>query len=160
MAQETMVRGTTFTEPNDREIVATRWFDAPRQLVWDVHTMCEHLPNWQTGPEGGGMPTCEMDLRPGGKWRNVYTSPGTPPFEMSGEYREIVEPQRLVNTEIFEGSEALDTLTLTEEGGRTKLMVSVVYASNEEREAAKATGMEDGWAESYERLDRYLRTLV
>jgi uncharacterized protein YndB with AHSA1/START domain len=159
MAQETMVRGTTFTEPSDTEIVATRTFDGPRQLVWDAHTKCEHLQNWQTGPEGGTMPTCEMDLRPGGKWRNVYGDGAGGTFEMGGVYREIVPLERIVNTEVFEGNEAIDTMTLTEENGKTKLTVSVKYPSHEALEGAKSTGMEDGWAQGYDRLEEYLKTL-
>lgn len=159
MVQETIIQGTTFTEPNDREIVATRWFSAPRGVVWDAYTRCEHVRQWQVGPEGWSMPTCEIDLREGGAYRYGWEGPEEP-FEISGEFREIVPPERLVNTEVFEGHEALDTLTLVEENGRTKITVSVVYQSNEAREAAKATGMEDGWAESYERLEEYLRGMT
>lgn len=159
MPEQTMIRGTTFTEPSATEIVATHVFDAPRQLVWDAHTKCEHLAKWQTGPEGGSMPVCEMDLRPGGKWRNVFEAPGAPRFEMTGEYREIVPPERMVNTEVYEGNEALDEMTLEDEGGKTKLTVHVQYPSAEALQGAKSTGMEDGWADSYVRLEEYLKTL-
>jgi uncharacterized protein YndB with AHSA1/START domain len=129
MAQQTTVRNTTFTEPNDTTIVATRMFDAPRQLVWDASTKCEHLQNWQTGPDGGTMPTCEMDVRPGGKWRNVYGDGRGGTFEMHGEYREVVPPERLVNTETYEDSTAIDTMTLNEVNGKTMLTVSVLLES-------------------------------
>ena len=159
MAQETLVRGTTFSEPDNRTIVATGWFDAPRQLVWDAHTTCEHLPKWQGGYEGWTMPVCEMDFRPGGKYRYGYEGPGEP-FEFTGEYREITPPERIVQTQVFQGAEEIDTLKLTDENGGTKLTLTAVYPSSEAREGAKATGMEDGWAWTYERLDEHLRTMM
>jgi uncharacterized protein YndB with AHSA1/START domain len=153
---------TTFTTPSDREIVATRVFDAPRRLVWDAFTKPEHVSQWMLGPEGWTMPVCEIDLRPGGKWRWVWRMTDGTEMEMTGVYREVAPPERLVNTENWGGEwpETVNTIVFTEEGGRTRTVATVVYPSKEARDAAMKTGMEDGWGQSHERLDAYLPTVA
>jgi len=74
MAAQARVGETTYTTPSDRELVTTRAFDAPRDLVWEAWTSPEHLPNWLLGPEGWTMPVCESDLRVGGAWHFVWQS--------------------------------------------------------------------------------------
>lgn len=83
-------------------------------------------------------------------------------MEMHGEYREIAAPERLVSTESWGGDwpETVNTLVLTEAHGGTTMTVTVRYPSREARNRAIATGMKDGWAVSYDRLDAYLRTLT
>ena len=150
---------TEFTTPSDREVVARRTFDAPRQLVWDAHTRPEHVRRWLLGPDGWSMPVCEIDLRPGGAWRYVWRSDADgSEFFMHGTYREIVPTERIVHTEFFGAmpEPAVLTSTFEEVGGRTLLTVTVVYPSKEVRDAALATGMTRGWGRSYERLDGYL----
>jgi uncharacterized protein YndB with AHSA1/START domain len=149
---------TTFTTPSDREVVATRVVDAPRQLVWECWTSPKHLPHWLLGPEGWTMPICEIDLRVGGAWHYGWRGPNGQEMEMHGVYREIVPPERLVHTERWGGDwpEAINTLVLTEEDGRTLMTATVLYPSKEARDAAIGTGMEGGWARSYELLDEYL----
>ena len=145
--------GTTiFTTPSDLEIVATRVVDAPRTLVWDIWTKPEHLPHWMIGPDGWTMPVCEIDLRPGGAWRFVWRRADGTEIGMRGVYREIVPPERLVHTEEWGGEwpEALNTLVLTEAGGKTTMTATVLYPSKEARDKATATGMKDGWSRSYE----------
>ena len=104
------------------------------------------------------MPVCEIDLRPGGSWHWVWRSSDGAEMEMRGVYREVVAPERLVNTESWGGQwpETLNTTLFTEEKGRTTLVSTVRYPSKEARDAAMKTGMEDGWAASYDRLDAYL----
>ena len=155
-------RFTTFTTPSDREVVATRVVDAPREVVWAMHTRPEHVSRWLLGPDGWTMPVCEIDLRPGGAWRWVWRKgEGGAEMEMRGEYREVAPNERLVNTEAWGGdwAETTNTLVLTEREGRTTLTTTVLYPSREERDRALATGMTEGWARSYDRLDAYLRTL-
>jgi uncharacterized protein YndB with AHSA1/START domain len=136
--------------------------DAPRRLVWEVWTSPEHLPHWMLGPDGWTMPVCEIDLRPGGAWRYVWRKADGTEMEMHGEFREIVPPERLVHTEAWGGDwpETLNTLVLTEENGRTTMTCTVLYPSKEARDAALGTGMKDGWSQSCDRLDDYLRTMV
>ncbi|MDQ3871050.1 MAG: SRPBCC family protein [Chloroflexota bacterium] len=153
---------TTFTTPSDREIVMTRVVDAPRELVFEVHTNPEHMPHWMLGPEGWTMPVCEIDLRPGGAWHFVWRHSDGREMEMRGVYQEITPPERLVNTESWGGDwpETLNTLVLTEEDGKTTITSTMLYPSKEARDAALQTGMADGASETYHRLDEYLRTLA
>jgi uncharacterized protein YndB with AHSA1/START domain len=159
MVSPIQVGSMTFTKPNDTQLTATRELDAPRELVWAAHTQCEHVRKWLLGPEGWTMPVCEIDLRPGGKWRYVYKGPDGAGFQMSGEYRDVKSPERVVNTEKMDDypTETLNTLTLSEENGRTIVHTVVEYPSKEIREEIIATGMLGGWAESYDRLQEYLR---
>lgn len=151
---------TEFTTPSDREVVATRRFDAPRQLVWDCFTKPEHIQKWLLGPDGWTMPVCEVDLRKGGKWHWVWqTSANGEMMEMHGVYLEVTPPERLVNTENWgePWPESTQTQVFTEEGGTTLTVATVLYPSKEARDKAIETGMEDGWGRSYERLDEYLQ---
>jgi len=149
---------TTFTTPSDVEIAMTRVFDAPRRLVWDAWTNPEHLPRWMLGPEGWTMPVCEIDLRPGGTWHFVWRRADGTEMSMAGTYVEVVPPERLVSTESWGGDwpETINTLTLTEEDGRTTVTQTVRYPSVAARDAATATGMKEGVSVSFDRLADYL----
>ena len=145
------------TTPSDREIAMTRVFDAPRKLVFDAHTKPDLVRQWLLGPPGWSMPVCEMDVRVGGKYRWVWRHDrdGTT-MGMGGVYREIVKPERLVVTERFDEAwypgEALNTLVLVEQGGRTTLTQTMRYESREARDAVLKSGMESGVKASYDRL--------
>jgi len=145
------------TTPSDREIVMTRSFDAPRSLVFDAYTKPELVKRWLLGPPGWTMPVCEIDLTIGGKYRYVWRndSDGTE-FGMGGVYREIVRPTRIVHTEVFNDSEALVTEVFGEQRGKTMLTTTMLLPSREARDAVIATGMADGVAQSYDRLDEVL----
>ena len=152
---------TAYSTPSDREIAATRTFDAPRKLVWQAHTDPRHIPHWMTGLEGYTMPVCEIDLRPGGSWHFVWRNPDATTMEMHDVYKEVTPVERLVNTESWGGEwpETINTLVLTEKGGKTTLVSTVRYPSKEAREVALKTGMKEGWAGAYDNLDEYLRTM-
>ena len=158
MATSTRYRGTMFTTPSDRELVATHVVKAPRSLVFDAHTKPEHISQWMLGPEGWTMPVCEVDLRPGGEWHYVWRHASGSEMEMRGEFREITPPARLVHIESWGGDweDTVNTLILTEDGDRTTLTTRVLYPSRKARDAARETGMEEGWARSYELLDERL----
>ena len=83
-------------------------------------------------------------------------------FELGGEFREIVPPERLVHTEAWGGdfAEALDTLVLTEKDGRTTITTTILFPDKEARDRAMGTGMTEGWAQSYDKLDEVLPTLM
>jgi uncharacterized protein YndB with AHSA1/START domain len=151
----------TFTTPTDREIVITREFDAPRRLVWKAWTTPEHVRRWLLGPEGWTMPLCEMDLRPGGKWLFGWRHADGNEMQMTGTYQEVAPPERLVSTDCWGGDwpETLNTLVLTEEGGRTTATQTIRYPSKEARDAALGTGMKEGMAAGFRRLDEHLRTM-
>ncbi len=151
---------TTFTTPTDRELVITRVVDAPRRLVFAAHTDPEHLPRWMLGPDGWTMPLCEIDLRPGGAWRFGWQRADGTRMELTGTYREVAPPGRLVHTEAWGGDwpETLNTIAFTELDGRTTITCTVLYPDRKSRDAALATGMEDGIALSYDRLAAHLRS--
>jgi uncharacterized protein YndB with AHSA1/START domain len=150
------------TTPTDREIVLTRIFNAPRRLVWDAMAKPELLKRWLFGPPGWEMTTCEDDLRPGGKFTWAWRGPEGAAMQMSGVYREVVPPERMVRTESFEfgcapqAGEQLAQLVLTEQGGTTLLTLTMLYPSKEARDGAIASGMERGISAGYDRLDEIL----
>jgi uncharacterized protein YndB with AHSA1/START domain len=152
------------TTPSDREIVLTRAFDAPRDLVFEAWTNPEHVRQWW-GPRSSTMVLCEAEVRPGGSWRYVSTAEDGAEVPFAGVYREITPPERLVYTEMYDvepfnsGDPAVNTVTFTEEGGRTLVTVTTVYPTKEVRDFVLGTGMEVGAAESYDRLAERLATL-
>jgi len=148
----------TATTPTDREIAVTRVFEAPRQLVFKTWTSREDLPHWMLGPPGWTMPVCEIDFRPGGAWRLVWRQSDGTEMEMRGAYREIVAPERIVSSERWGGNwaETVNTVTLSEEHGKTTMTLTILYPSKEARDAALQTGMTKGMALSFDRLEKYL----
>lgn len=150
------------TTPTDVEVVLTRVFDAPRHLVWEAFTSPRHVSAWMLGPEGWTMPVCEMDVRPGGAWHFVWRKADGVEMDMRGSYREVTPPERLVHTERWgpEWPETINTLTLVEHSGRTTIKQAVLYPSKEARDAALKTGMKEGAAQSYDRLEAVLKRLA
>ena len=153
---------TTYTTPSDREVVITRVVSAPRRIVFEAFTDTRHVPNWLIGPEGWTMPVCEIDLRPGGRWRYVYRKGDGSEMTMQGSYREVVPPERVVSTESWgpEWPETVNTMVLTETEGLTTITITVRYPSKEARDAALKTGMKEGMDQGFARLDALLETLV
>ncbi len=150
------------TTRGDREIVMTRVFNAPRHLVFAAFTRPELVRQWLLGPEGWSMPVCEIDLRVGGEYRYVWRHVNGNEMGMGGVYREIVPPERIVSTEKFDEAwypgEAVGTITLTEEGGKTTLTQTILYDSSEAREAVLKSPMEQGVAAGYDRLQALLES--
>jgi uncharacterized protein YndB with AHSA1/START domain len=152
----------TVTLPTDTEILITREFDAPRHLVYRAWTTPELVKRWWSGQRGEVI-SAEIDLRVGGKWRWVMVAHGGFEVAFHGLYREIVPDERIVTTEVFEGmpeGEALNTLTFTEEDGRTTLTLLVEHSSREHRDAHVSSGMEAGMQESMDALERVAASLA
>lgn len=145
------------TNPRDAELVITRTFTAPRQLIWDCHTKPDLVRRWLLGPDGWIMPVCEIDLRVGGAYRYEWRNANGREMGMGGTYREIGAPQRLVNTELFDedwtGGEVLTTLELLQDGPKTLLTNTGIYSSQAALEAALKTGMTTGIDAGYARID-------
>jgi uncharacterized protein YndB with AHSA1/START domain len=144
------------TLPADDQLVITREFDAPKDLVYKAYTTPDLVRRWWSG-ERGEMTTCDIDLRVGGQWRYVMIAGGDFEVGFHGEYREIVPNERLVMTEVYEGmpdAEALETITFTEEDGRTTLTMLIQHRNQEERDAHLNSGMEEGMQESMDRLEQ------
>lgn len=146
------------TLPSDREILITRVFNAPRRLVFDAHTKPELLRRWMSGPDGWSWVVCEVDLRIGGAYRWVWRGPGGIEMGIHGIHTEIVAPERLAITQVFDmgrpGDEAIGTLVLIEENGRTTLKNTTRYPSKDARDGALKSGMADGMEAGYARLDQ------
>jgi uncharacterized protein YndB with AHSA1/START domain len=151
----------TVTLPTDEQILITREFDAPKDLVYKAYTTPELVRRWWHA-ERGEVTTCEIDLRVGGKWRYVMVADGGLEVGFHGEYREIAPNEKLVSTEVYEGMPqgdepeqgTLNTVTFTEADGRTTLTILVDAPSKEIRDAIIASGMEDGLQDALDLLEQ------
>lgn len=151
------------TTPSDREIVLTRSFNAPRKLVWEAVTKPEHVRRWY-GCSAFTVTTCEIDLRVGGSYRYTMRTPEGVDHTMTGVYREIVAPERIVHTERYETTgftspDAMVTMTLSEQGDRTRLQTVVLHPSKESRDGHLNSGMESGARVTFNRLAALLETI-
>jgi uncharacterized protein YndB with AHSA1/START domain len=158
----TASRKATLTLPTDEQILITREFNAPRNLVWKAWTTPELVRRWWHANRGE-VTICEIDLRVGGKWRFVSVTPDGYEVAFRGEYREVVPHERLVSTEIFEGfpdAEAVDTLTLTEANGITTATLLVQHSSKEHRDGLIESGMEAGLQDALDLLEQVAISLV
>jgi len=157
-----MNKATLIAEPGSHEIIMTRVFNAPRELVFKVMTDPKHIPQWW-GPRIYTTIVDKMDVKPGGVWRYIQKSKDGNEFAFHGVYHSILAPERIVDTFEFEGMPGhvlMETMTLEDEaGGKTKVTVSSVFQSVMDRDGMLQSGMADGSNESYDRLDEILATL-
>jgi uncharacterized protein YndB with AHSA1/START domain len=148
------------TTPSDREVAMIRIFDAPRDLVFKAWTQPDLLKRWLYGPEEWPLAVCKIDLRVGGTLRFEWGPHEGKYMGMSGVYREIVSPDRLLFTEVWDdnwtGGETLVTITFGERAGKTTMTQTVQYSSREARDAALKTGMTRGAAQAFDRLAEIL----
>lgn len=150
----------------ERELVLTRRFDAPKDLVFRALTEPHLVKRWLLGPEEGWvLAVCEIDLRVDGAYRYVWRhAERGEEMGMGGRYLEIERPDRLKHTEQFDmawypGS-AVVTTRLTETGGVTQFEATITYDSAEARDIVAASPMQDGAGASYDRMDGVLAELV
>ena len=157
------------TLPTETQILITREFDAPKHLVYRAVTEPELIKQWWSG-QRGNVTSAEVDLREGGTWR--YVMMANEGFEVAfhGTFREIVPEVRTVSTEVFEGvpqiglpgsdeEGTLNTMTLEEIDGRTRLTVLVECHTPEVRDAIIESGMEVGMQEAYDKLEQVAQSL-
>jgi uncharacterized protein YndB with AHSA1/START domain len=144
----------------ERAIRITRSFNAPHAMVFDAMTRSEMMMNWFHGAAGWTLVVCEIDLRVGGSYRWVWRNTDGQEMGMGGVYKEIVRPKRLVTSEKFDQAwypgEAVGTMVLTEEFGRTLMTLTVEYESPTARVGVLAAELGDGMEVGYQRLDRFL----
>ncbi len=144
------------TLPTDEQILITREFDAPRHLVYRAWTTPELVKRWWSGGHGE-VTIAEIDLRVGGIWRWVMIANEGFEVGFHGEYREIVPDERIVSTEVYEGmpeGEALNTITFSEDDGRTSMSILVQHSCKEHRDAHINSGMESGMQKSMDLLEQ------
>jgi len=146
------------TTAGEHEIHAERWFDAPRERVWQAFTDPELIPQWW-GLRSTTTIVDELELRPGGKWRFVQRSDDGSETGFRGEYREIRGPESLTWTFEWEGMPghiSTETVTFTEQDGGTLVSTASVFDNREDRDGMVESGMEDGMRETYDRLAELL----
>ena len=161
MATASSTATTKVTLPSDREILITREFDGPRDLVFKAMTDPDLIPRWW-GPRGYTTTVDKMDVRPGGSWRYVVREPDGRESAFRGEYREIVAPERVVQTfewEPMAGHISVDTATFTEHDGRTLVTTRSLFSSKEDRDGMVQSGMEKGLRETHDRFSELLVAL-
>jgi len=145
----------------DRELVITRLFDAPHEMVFDAFTKPPLLKKWLLGPPGWTMPTCTVDLKVGGIYRYVWRNDEGEELGVQGTFKEIIRSVKLVHTEKFDEAwypgESVLTTTLSNKSGKTLLTGTIVYESKEARDMVVASGMEEGVGLSYDNLEEILR---
>ncbi|MEH1803616.1 MAG: SRPBCC domain-containing protein [Nostoc sp.] len=151
---------------SEREIVITRIFNAPRELVFQVWTDPKHVAQWW-GPKGFTTRVTELDLRPGGKWRYVMIGPDGTEYPVKGVFREIVPLERIVTSDEFdEGFEKIVnadlprgivmTAIFEDLAGKTKLTLQIMHESVEDRFKHEQMGVIAGWNSSFDCLDEFL----
>ncbi len=148
-----------FTLPSDTEVLITRKFDAPADLLFDAWTTPALVMRWWAGTRGV-VTSAQIDLRVGGAWRWVMTANGGFEVVFSGEYLEIDRPHRIVRTEVFEmvpDVESLSITTFEEISGVTTVAILGRYPNKEHRDAALASGMEGGLQTSLDELEDLIR---
>lgn len=140
-----------------REVTLTRVFDAPRELVFRMWTEPRHMAQWW-GPHHFTNPVCEIDARPGGKIRIDMRAPDGTVYPMTGTFREVKPPERLVFVAVAEDQdgnahlELLTTVTFEDEGGKTRLTVEASAVGFTPAAPQMLAGMDAGWSQSLERL--------
>jgi uncharacterized protein YndB with AHSA1/START domain len=152
---------TVIAEPGQHDIVVTRSFDAPRDVVFRAMTDAEHLARWW-GLKENETVIDHADLRRGGSWRFVERAPDGQEYAFHGVVHDVVAPERFVQTFEFEGMPGhvcLETTTLEERGGRTLYTSSTVFQSVEDRDGMVESGMEYGLKQSMDALDELLATM-
>jgi uncharacterized protein YndB with AHSA1/START domain len=158
MAATTTTGTAKVTLPADDQILITREFNAPKHLVYKAYTTPELVERWYGGDQGGKV-HAEIDLRVGGRWRYFMVGDG---WEVGfhGVYRELVEPEKIVYTEVYEGipdgeeQAAVVTVTFSESDGRTAVTIHILHATPEGRDAHINSGMEPGMQASLDHLER------
>jgi uncharacterized protein YndB with AHSA1/START domain len=157
----TSSRTATVTLPTDEQILITREFDAPRELVFRAWTTPELVERWWHANRGE-VTLVEIDLRVGGRWRYVMVADGGMEVGFHGVYREVVPNERIVSTEVYEGvpdgvseeeATTLNTATFAEAAGRTTVTLLVQAPSRATRDAIVESGMEDGLQDALDLLE-------
>ena len=151
-------------EPGKQELVVTREFDAPRELVFKACTDPALVSQWW-GPRYLTTEVDKMDVRPGGQWRFINRDAEGNTYAFHGVYHEILAPERVIQTFEFEGLPetghvTLETMKLEAlPGGRTQMSIQSVFQSVADRDSVLQTGMEGGANDTYDRLEELIKKM-
>lgn len=144
---------------NDREIVLSRTFDAPRELVFEAWTSVEHLSHW-FGPDGYKTTTYNLDFHPGGTWKYMMHGPDGTDYPNLITYTEIVPPERIAfDHGDFDSVHFQVTVTFEEKEGKTALTSRMLFPTKEAREAVVSFGAIELGYQGFDHLEKYLETL-
>jgi uncharacterized protein YndB with AHSA1/START domain len=154
-----MTKSNLIVEPGKHEIIMSRVFNAPRELVFTTMTDPALIPQWW-GPKYLTTVVDQMEVKAGGLWRYVQRDPQGNEFAFHGVYHSVTAPERVIDTFEFEGMPGhviLETMTLeAQTDGTTKVTVSSVFQSVADRDGMLSSGMQEGSDESYDRLEELL----
>jgi uncharacterized protein YndB with AHSA1/START domain len=145
------------TAPARFEVVSTRVFAAPRELVFEAFSNPAHLVHWW-GPKGFTNRFSEFDLRPGGPWRFVMHGPDGVEYQMAKDFVEVVKPERIVFQHLGHMHRFRMTMTFTELSGKTELTWSMRFESAAEATEARSFIIEAN-EQNFDRLQAYLATM-
>lgn len=147
-------------DPENREIIITRTFDAPAALVFRMWTEAEQVARWWA-PAGCTTTVRQMDVRPGGTFRLVMHGPDGADYPVKGVYKEVSPPRRLVYTDDWDDDSkpsmpSLVTVTFDERDGKTALTLHILCATPEDRAAMIDMGVVTGWNSCFDKLAKEL----
>lgn len=164
-----MAQSDQKVETTERELVLTRTFQAPREMVFLAYSSCERLDNWW-GPRAWPMEECTMDFRVGGVWHYCLRGPNEGDASWGrAVFEEIVEPERIVYTDAFsdadgnvneEMPQTRSTVELEDAGGATRLTLRAEYPTPGDLERVLEMGMVAGMTETLDRLEEHLAEVV
>jgi uncharacterized protein YndB with AHSA1/START domain len=154
------------TSSSDEAVIfMTRMLDAPREVVWTAFTDPKHVVNWYGG-HGFSSPVCEMDVRPGGRWRHVMRTPDGTEFPMEFIFVEVVKPEKISWQDADHGKRTngpptrLNTVTFEDHGAQTKWNLVARFNSIADRDAAAKMGITQIVSQGSERLNDVVKALV
>ena len=160
----TMPNETTVERTSDRELIVTRVFNGPAQIVFDAWTKPDLMKRWWA-PESLGVSLfeCDLDLRVGGTYRFAFGRDSKNPEVFSGRYIEVTPPSRLVLTQLYErmrdAGEAIVTASFEESQGKTRLTLHQLFPSKEALDGAVASGMEHGMRATFGQLEALIAAM-
>jgi uncharacterized protein YndB with AHSA1/START domain len=166
---EKQIKNKKAVDTGKHEIIITREFNAPRDLVWEAWTDPEHIEQWW-GPKGFSTEVDELDLKESGKWRYVMIGQDGKRYPSEGVFKEVVKPERITSTdefgEDFENPASLDlpqgivVTTLFEElGDKTKLTLRIMHRTAEDKKKHQDMGVIEGWYSTLDCLEEHLRII-
>ncbi|MGE5230177.1 MAG: SRPBCC family protein [Deltaproteobacteria bacterium] len=154
-----MTNRTTSERKSPRELVVTRTINGPARIVFEAWTKPELFKQWWV-PKSLGLTllSCDMDVRPGGKYKLVFKHGASEPMAFYGRYTEVTPPSRLVWTNEEGGEDGpVTAVTFEEQGGRTLVVLTELYPSKEALDAAIASGSTaGGMDETFEQLEELI----
>ena len=143
----------------NRELVISRVFNAPKELVWKVWTEPEHIKQWW-GPNGFTSTIFQMDVKPGGVWDFIMHGPDGTDYKNKSVYKEVVKYEKLVYDHVS-GPKFQFTVTFKEQGKKTLISIQMLFETVELRDqTVKTFKADEGLRQNMEKLEVYLEKIA